>query len=90
MSADDIFLNGIFDAAMANNVFMHELLIELVLAGSLSREAVASILIRSERFMAHLPPDSVARHAHEAIFEQVQSRLALKPDVDARRLDPRR
>lgn len=88
MSDEDGTLGGIFDAALANWIILGELIVALAENGTLTREAVATILVRSERVTAQLPDGSPARPAHAMLLEHVQSRLALQPDIYARRLRP--
>lgn len=82
---DEMLLDLLFDAATAYSVVLSELIVALVEAGSLSREAAATILVRNERVTSRFPAGSPASAAHQLLLSAVEPRLALQPDVHARR-----
>lgn len=90
MDKDDLIAGQIFDAAAANWIVLGELIVALVEGGSLSRDAAVTILVRSERVIARGSPHSPAVPAHELLLEHVVARLALQPEIAARRRDRRR
>ena len=86
----DFWSARVFDAATAYKIVLGELMTALVESGALSREAVATILVRSERVISTFPPGSPAHWAQSGLRELVEQRLALQPDVFARRRSRKR
>ncbi len=76
-----------FDAATAYEVVLCELIVELVEGGTLSRARAANVMVRAETHITDLPDDHLARIAISTLCKQIQRRLALQPDVAARRID---
>lgn len=76
-----------FDAATAYMTVIQELIVELVEGGGLSRKGAANVLVRAESIIGPLPEHDLQRAAVELLSQQLQRRLALQPDVAARRID---
>lgn len=83
----DVLLTAVYDAASAFSVLLAELLATLAENGALTREQVATLLIRNERIIAQDPSRALASNVHQALSEAVQQRLGLQPETHARRLD---
>lgn len=83
----ELLNNLSFDAALAYRVVIQELIVELVEGGALSPKGAANVLVRAESVIRNRPGQDIQRVAFEALSEPLQRRLALQPDVAARRLD---